>query len=236
MNQTTELYLLMNLRSAESIKAHTENPAAFGRIQSRIEEFAEWRDIRALGPEVVLLDTALGEAAMGLYLLASGIHRQAFGSLRLFLELGLASVYFSAHRLELAEWLDSAHDIRWATLSSQEDGVLSRRFCNAFLPTSGPEAIAQLDRLSASYRELSEYVHGNYWTVDEITKSLQFNEGVAKSWLSHFEIIADALLCALCCRFLKELNKDESQNLTAHLREHLTNCPVIRKIIDEREV
>jgi hypothetical protein len=38
--------------------------------------------------------------------------------------MGLASIYFSANKMELHEWLDGRMDIKWSRLVDEENGVL----------------------------------------------------------------------------------------------------------------
>jgi len=85
-------------------------------------------------PETYVWRAAIREYQFALLALAQGHYRNAFVSLRLFLELALAAVHYSAHRLELQEWLDGHRDLNWSALTDSENGVLSSRFARAFFP------------------------------------------------------------------------------------------------------
>ncbi|MGK0688509.1 hypothetical protein ACSFC0_24485 [Serratia marcescens] len=51
-------------------------------------------------PEAAVLDSAVREYQFALFALVSGQYRHAFGGLRLFFELMLATVQFSAHEID----------------------------------------------------------------------------------------------------------------------------------------
>jgi hypothetical protein len=65
----------------------------------------EWRTVLNSGPDSIALEYAISEATVGIYLLAPGLYRPAFMSLRLFLELALATIHFSVNPGELVDLL-----------------------------------------------------------------------------------------------------------------------------------
>ena len=71
---------------------------------------------------------------LGLFALVSGLYRQAYGSLRLAVELTAGVCWFSTHRLDLAEWQSGERDLIWKEITNDEEGVLSPRFRKAFFP------------------------------------------------------------------------------------------------------
>ncbi|OLF39699.1 hypothetical protein, partial [Psychrobacter sp. Rd 27.2] len=93
--------------------------------------------------------------------LTVGMYRQAFASLRLALEMGLGTIHFSVHKMELNEWLDGRADIKWSSLIDEYNGVLSQRFAKAFLKELSGKIDDYRKQASSTYRKLSEFVHGN---------------------------------------------------------------------------
>src|SRR5205823_6653593 len=95
-------------------------------------------------------------------------------------------VHFSANRLELAEWLNGARDVKWASLIDQESGVLSTRYADAFFPELRGSVKNYNAIGSKVYRELSEFVHGNQHTWGGMTDQIVFSKELQSRWFSHF--------------------------------------------------
>jgi hypothetical protein len=214
-NATAEFYLLLNDSCRAVVQQATANPSALGIAQDRIDDLSRWLDILAAYPESVVLRHAINEVTIGLFLLNSGLYRPAFISLRLFLELSLATVHFSANRLELAEWLAGRRDLKWATLSDLEQGVLSIRYSDAFFPELRDTVRTYNTIALRIYRETSEFVHGNHHTWGIVTDKIAFNMDLHARWISHFVEASRIVVYALSLRFLKELKKDDLLKLIA---------------------
>lgn len=98
-------------------------------LSSCIYEFAECLLDPQERKNLMTVSTQLESATLNL---ALGLYRQAFASLRLAFEMGLAAMYFSVNKMELHEWLDGRSDIKWSNLVDEENRVLSKRFAKAF--------------------------------------------------------------------------------------------------------
>src|SRR6266536_533723 len=85
-----------------------------------IGDIEKWIALLSLKPETDLLRAALREYQFALLALVLGQYRQAFMALRLFLELGLGSVFLSANELQLRVWLRGRRDINWRPLISPD--------------------------------------------------------------------------------------------------------------------
>jgi hypothetical protein len=174
VNATADFYLALNDAARTSIEQSTDDPTGLGSAQDRVDDLSRWRALLAERPDSVVFWHALNEVTVGLFLLASGLYRPAFVSLRLFLELSLASVHFSTNRLELAEWLGGVRDVHWASLSDSEQGVLSPRYAKAFFPELSESVLIYNAIGRKIYRELSEFVHGNHhtWGISDRSHSI----------------------------------------------------------------
>ena len=135
-----------------------ENLGTLHHLSSCIYEFSG----SVIDPqEKGMLETVSAQLESATFNLTLGLYRQAFSSLRLALEMGLAAIYFSANKMELHEWLDGRMDIKWSKLVDEENGVLSKRFAKAFFSDMGGEVENYRKNTISVYRKLSEYVHGN---------------------------------------------------------------------------
>jgi hypothetical protein len=227
-NATANFYLSLNGATRTSIEQATNQPNELGRAQDRIEELARWRELLAEHPDALVLQHALNQATVGLFLLTSGLYRPAFVSLRLFLELSLASIHFSTNRLELAEWLGGLCDVKWATVSDSEHGVLSVRYAKAFFPELAESAPIYNTISRKIYRELSEFVHGNHNTWGGTTEQIAFNQDLQTRWLSSFAEASTTVVYALCLRFLKELSRQELASVATVVQSCVGHVEPIR--------
>jgi hypothetical protein len=133
--------------------------------------------------------------------LALGLYRQAFASLRLALEMGLATMYFSVNKMELHEWLDGRSDIKWSKLVDEENGVLSSRFSNAFFSECSSYTNGYREKAIYTYRKLSEYVHGNNETWAKSGLKLSYNSDLIEFYFESYKTISEVILFAAVCRY-----------------------------------
>ena len=179
------------------------------------------------------MSSALNEAVTGLYLVAGGAYRPALTALRLFLELSLASIFFSANRLELAEWVAGNKDIFWSQLVDYDNGVLSTRYTKAFFPELSIEIGSFNAKARETYRGLSEYVHGNKATLATTEESLRYSADLMTMWFDHFHSATETVLIALSVRFLKELDDDSISTIAAATRDRIGYIAPIREYIEQ---
>lgn len=145
--------------------------------------------------------------------LTLGLYRQAFSSLRLGLEMGLAAVYFSAHKIDLHEWLDGRLDIKWSKLIDKENGVLSKRFAKAFFSDLVDEVDPYLTKATETYRKLSEYVHGNNETWEESGIKLRYNNELFRRYCEYYQAVSEVVLFAAVCRYARLLDESARESL-----------------------
>jgi hypothetical protein len=159
-NASRDYYLSLNSDTRGVIEQASADSTVLGRAQEQVAELDRWREVLSSRPESIALQHGVCEATVGLFLLVSGLYRPAFVSLRLSMELCLASIHFSVNRLDLAEWLGGRRDNRWSELIDYEKGVLSVRYADAFFPELKNSVAIYNTIGSKVYRELSEYVSG----------------------------------------------------------------------------
>ena len=159
--------------------------------------------------------------------LTLGLYRQAFSSLRLALELGLAAIYFSAHRIELNEWLDGRLDIKWSVLTDRENGVLSKRFSQAFFKELTDEIEHYRGQSTSVYRKLSEYVHGNSETWEKGIK-LAYDAEIFDTYLDYYKSSVEVILFACVCRYTTSLEESSRESMQ-FVTEELGHLEEIRK-------
>lgn len=170
-------YVVIHSTCAQVLEQSLATEAGFMHAKSHafISDLERWLQVLELRPETDLLRLAIREYQFGLVVLSQGFYRHAYASLRLFFELAVAAVYFSAHLVELREWQRDIYDINWSTLSNSDNGVFSVRFSRAFCADLQGEILTYLTMSKKLYRECSLFVHGNPAAMASISGSIEFN-------------------------------------------------------------
>lgn len=183
-----------------------------------------------------MLKLALIEYQHALHADAFAQYRQANMSLRLFLELALGAVQFSAHEIDARLWLSGGKDNRWGEIVSEDTGVFSKRFCCAFFEELG-EHIDQYRTMAKSlYRECSEYVHGNSYSYERINGGIKVNLDALDEWLDRTDTARLIVKFCLALRFIAHANKDIKSEVEDVLLEDFSHLSAINSIYQEASV
>lgn len=203
LNAESQSVFLQSLLKKESLgKLH--------HLSSCIYEFSSFvRDPQ----EKRILETVSAQLESSNYNLIIGLHRQAFSSLRLALEMGLAAIYFSASKLEMHEWLDGRMDIKWSRLIDEDNGVLSKRFIKAFFSEIIDDVETYRNNAISVYRKLSEYVHGNNETWVNGSIKITYNDDVFEKYCKYYTTVTETILFSALCRYSKLLDESERESL-----------------------
>lgn len=156
-------------------------------------------------PEVAVLNVAVKEYQFALYALCSGQYRYAFGGLRLFFELMLSVVQFSAHEIDYHLWSKNKKDINWTALKNQENGIFSTNFIRAFNPDLAGSGKQYSAIAESVYRECSEFVHGNALTHQNLPNDISFHEEAFSEWHAKSSIMRLAIIFAFSSRYLNHI-------------------------------
>ena len=162
--------------------------------------------------------------------LTYGLYRPALTALRMSFEFGMGGIYFSSNHLAYKEWQNGSKeaDMKWSMLNSPDSGVLSRRFALAFFPALVESVEEYQNRARATYRCLSEYVHGNSDTWKKSGMSLTYNPELVALYTSQLEEIEEILKFAFCCRYLNELEGVKIEDAHAEIGDRFTHIEPIR--------
>lgn len=160
-----------------------------------------------------------------------GMYREALSSLRLALELGLGTIHFSVHKMEQNEWINGENDIKWSKLIDSENGILSKRFCKAFFPELSDCMEEYNSESRLIYRNMSEFVHGNYstWTTNGL--QLQYNENLKNEYFQINKKVSEILIFVLCCRYLKSLSIQNKEKISEFILDEFKHISPIREYL-----
>ncbi len=198
---------------------------------SFIKDLERWCEALVARPEVGMLKAAMCEYQFALLSLVQGQYRQAFMSLRLTMELLLGAVYFSGNELELRIWLKGDRDLVWAAIIDENGGVFSKKFISAFFETLADEARHYRLIAETTYRESSEYVHGNAATHSELPGTLAFSQETFETWHQKANSVRLTTSFALCCRYVFFLDTPTRNSLEPVLLDNLGHLAAVRAIL-----
>lgn len=219
LNEESQLIFKKSIKEKEQLgKAH--------HFASCIYEFSECISDPLEKELFVTVSAQMESATLNLTL---GMYRPAFASLRLALEMALGAIYFSVHKIELNEWLDGRADIKWSRLVDENNGVLSKRFSNAFFKELSSEIDNYRGKAILTYRNLSEFVHGNNETWMKSGLKVSYNQELFDFYFKHLAAVFEVLIFSLTCRYLKNLDQSVRESLQ-FVPEELNHIPMIRAI------
>ena len=202
-----------------------------GKINNYSVSLQDWLLVLPLSQENHMIDHLIEQMELSCLFLMSGMYRQSFSSLRLALELLCGAIYFSAHKLEYIEWRNGAGDINWRIVHDYNNDVFSKRFRDAFFPKlSISDADEQHVIAKSIYRELSEFVHGNYSTWSRENPTLSINKELIEKYKCIFQKIVRISHFLLSMRYLKEIQKEDLHKIEPHVMDELQYISEIRLI------
>lgn len=197
-----------------------------------VEDLGACLSVLDPAPETYVWRAAVREYQFALLALAQGHYRNSFVSLRLFLELTLGAVHYSANRLELQEWLGGDRDLNWNALTDSENGVLSKRFARAFFPGLQDEVPSYTRMAKNVYRECSEYVHGNRQTHDLLPEGLGLQMDVFHLWHEKADVVGLLVFFAYSVRYLNALGGETRCQIESVVLDRVGHLPAVRALFD----
>lgn len=185
---------------------------ALGEVHQGDNDIAQWLG-HLEGPTVELMAAARRELAMAEYSAASGLYRQAFASLRLFLELNFAAVYFSVNELLRRQWMSDRFDFSWSAALDPNEGVLSGPFVTEFAPDLLTEAAFYGQSASDCYRYCSQLIHGKHRDSKQLPQTITYSADVLSDWCSYAKDAIETVLFLFYMRYADDIDAASQQDL-----------------------
>ncbi|MEU0953706.1 hypothetical protein ABZ353_15405 [Streptomyces niveus] len=180
-------------------------------------------------PESAQLSQARKEFGYATYAASCGLYRLAYGSVRLFLELGFASVFFSANEYLRRKWLSDRHDFSWSKALDENEGVLSKSFVREFNEDVIDSAPYYAGSAAECYRHCSQFIHGKASETNKLPEIIGYSEEVLEDWITTAESSANSVLFLLYCRYSSELlDSDDGGKLHAAIADSFGHIPAVR--------
>lgn len=122
-------------RSAlERLVDSNDSKGSLIEVHALVLDFQPWLSVLDGRTELAPLQTAVRELHASVLMASKALYRPAYMALRLFLELSLGALYFSALDFELRRWTAGERDVVWRDVSDKGHGVLSAAFARAYAP------------------------------------------------------------------------------------------------------
>lgn len=230
-NISGHLAALHTAATACSQTSVAEHRSALGVVHQLDDDIAQWLK-RISGPEADQLRSARRELALAEFCAASGLYRQAFGSLRLFLELSFAAVHFSVNEFERRRWNSDRTDFSWSRALDEDTGVLSKQFVAEFAPETQQDAAKYAVDAAATYRYCSQFVHGKAIVASSIPEALQYSPEAVTAWCNHASSSGSAVLFLLYVRYGSDLNAHSDSALSEILINRFGHLTSIRSLLE----
>jgi len=201
----------------------------FAKNHAFINDLNEWVEVLNKRPEQELFKMAFYEYQYSLIFVSQGMYRQAFNSLRFFIEHSSAALYFSYREMDLRLWMIGQQDIYWNTIIDQNNGIFSSNYFKAFSPLLIDESVIFGQIAKQLYRECSEFTHGNYSTIRVLPITYEFNEVLLRNFHEKMETAKMLVTFSLCARYLNFLEVESQRRLEATIMEHVGHIEGIRE-------
>ncbi len=190
-------------------------------VHAKIVDLDVWLKAVCDRKESVIYKNAFKEYEFALFCLVQGFYRQAFSSLRLFMELSLAAIHLSSNELDMRLWLGGKKDTNWNAILDQDKGIFSKNFIESFCPELAEEAKHVKSTAEKLYRECSEYVHGNHATSLALPEGVSYSKESFLSWAAKAKSIFLVIHYTLAVRYIKEINKETFDKLELILNDEV---------------
>jgi hypothetical protein len=208
-----------------------EKESRQSEAHSFLQDIDAWVDILSERPESDLFLSASKEYQFSLLAVTQGLYRQAFMGLRLFMELTISGVYFSAHEYLFRKWKIGDKDISWGEFTNSEDGVFSTNFCKAFKSNLRDQASLYQNIANNIYSDCSSYVHGNPNTHKTIPEELDYDESLYEEWHNKCSKVREITIFLFCLRYIEFIDQCKIPKIEESVNSHVSHIAEIRDSI-----
>lgn len=233
MKQHYQAIISKNIEALDNLCNDQNSLAVFTSIHNHSKNLDLIKTLTKGRPEEEIYKLALVEFQHGLHLAAFAQYRQAHVSLRLFLELSLTTVLFSAHEINCRLWLNGQKDLNWSSITSKENGIFSKEFTKIFFEGMQDHSSQYCTMAETLYRECSEFVHGNKQSYDGLDSTIRYSADILTQWAERAETAVRVVLFAFFCRYLNLTTQEIKNNLELMALEEFSDLAPIQGIYSE---
>ena len=237
MKSNRDIYFEINHRQAAIIDTTIsgDNVEIFSASHLFVADLEKWMKYLNGFREGIMYRTAMEEYANALFLLASGLYRQAYITLRFFLEHMLFGLYLSVNEMNFRRWSMNRYDMHWSEITDEENGVFCRDFFEAFSPECSEYATELLGICKQLYRELSEYTHGNLLATQTLPADVQYNSDSFSDISRKIESIRYLITFLFFIRYNCILTGDAIDDLEHSVMDVIGTRPEVQAFFSTRQ-
>jgi len=218
----------------EKMLADREAVETLTTSQNYLLDYDRMKSAIAHRPEVATLNAAVKEYQFALYALTIGQYRHAFVGLRLFFELMLVTIEFSAREIDYRMWEKGSKDINWNALRDPQTGIFSTNFIRAFNPEFSDNANQYSAIAGAVYRECSEFVHGNASTHFSLPAEIDFDRDAFLLWHQKAETMRMIIIFSFAARYLNHIDNEAMNRVEPAVLDVIGHLPAVQAIFSKQ--
>ncbi|MFB7160345.1 hypothetical protein [Lysinibacillus sp. NPDC056232] len=198
-----------------------DNHAEYSKCQAFLDDLNEWKAVIENRFEKELYFYAINEYQRSIYLALQGSYRHSFMALRFFIEHTCAAIYFSTREMEFRLWTKAELDISWSKITDEDIGIFSTKFIKLYFSDLNSKAGEFRGLAKKTYRECSEYTHGNYGTYENIDLKLSYNKQLSDRYINLAGNAKILIIFLLTARFYKEIDLSLNPNILNTITDHI---------------
>lgn len=228
-----ELLLLINSKARENI----EKIQTLGKMDeiSRnitfIDDLQKWISRCDSLSTLPLVVEAQDKCVCSIFLCAQGFYKAAISSLRQSLEHMLFAILLSTNDYQYKLWAAGQFDMSWTQAMDSDNGVFGVRFIQMYAMELEERSSELLTLAKNTYRECSEYIHGNYEKLTKPSEKIEFKENSLRIFLDYFDNVRYLICMALLIRYRHIFDdKDVVQELESVVMGNLQTLPEVQNI------
>ncbi len=197
-------------------------------IHAFIQDLDPWLSVLDARLELDPLKTAMREFHAAVLMATQALYRPAYMALRLFLELSLGTIYFSTLDFELRRWAAGERDVIWSEITHKSQGLLSPAFARVYAPPLKDTQSHFYEIAIRTYRECSQFVHGNPEPTSLLPTDIIFSESTFSSFFDSARSAARTVLYALILRYFSDLDDIQVEKIKPVVVDQFGDISAIR--------
>jgi hypothetical protein len=228
-----ELLLRMNSKAKENIDK-IQSLGQMDEISKCIAftgDLQKWISKCGSFSALPLVIEAQDKCVSSIFLCAQGFYKASISSLRQCMEHMLFAVLLSTNDYQYKLWVAGQCDMSWAQTTDSNNGVFGTRFIQMYAMDLEERSTELLTLAKNTYRECSEYIHGNYGKLTMLSEKMEFEATGLRCFLDYFDNVRYLICMALLIRFRHVLDdKDVVQELEPVIMGNLQTLPEVQDI------
>lgn len=210
MSTYQEIYKEINKKFGDVIEISLvgENERKCARLEAYYDDYLKWIENASGENEKVIYEEAISEYRTMLLFLCMGLYKNAYMSLRGYLELTLFGIQLSSSDFEYRLWKRGIKDVHWSEITDVEKGIFSKQYVETYnkLLMDERENVNLLAK--EQYRNCSEYIHSGYKVISK-DADVAFEQETFDAFCGSVNQINRIITYAFCIRYSEKILETE---------------------------